>query len=420
MPDTGPDTGLAARRAALDHLRGVMMDHRMMSHQPAPKGLSPQDAARAQRLALTVMRHMGRIDAVLRPYLTRRPTLAVQNLLRLGAAELLVDGSEPHGVVASLVEIAKRHPRWSRASGMVNAVLRKLDAEGRDTWATTPPQALPIWLRKPMHKAYGVDAVAAIEAAHERPAPLDITPKPGVTINGAELLPTGSLRLAQAQVTALPGYATGEWWVQDAAAALPAKLLGEVTGQRVLDLCAAPGGKTMQLAAAGADVTALDLSASRMKRVEENLSRTQLKATLVTADALTYEADPFDAILLDAPCSATGTIRRHPDLPFVKTSKEVESLTRLQMQMIDHAMTLLKPGGRLVYCTCSLLPNEGENQVKAALKRHADLTILPVDPVSLGGDAQWASAEGGLRLRPDFWADKGGMDGFYMALLKRG
>lgn len=420
MPDNGPDTGLAARRAALDHLRGVMMDHRMMSHQPAPQDLSPQDAARAQRLALTVMRHMGRIDAVLRPYLTRRPTLAVQNLLRLGAAELLVEGSEPHGVVASLVEIAKRHPRWSRASGMVNAVLRKLDAEGRETWAKTPPQALPIWLRKPMHKAYGVDAVAAIEAAHERPVPLDITPKPGVTIDGAELLPTGSFRLAQAQVTALPGYDTGDWWVQDAAAALPAKLLGEVTGQRVLDLCAAPGGKTMQLAAAGAEVTALDLSASRMKRVEENLSRTQLKATLVTADALTYQADPFDAVLLDAPCSATGTIRRHPDLPFVKTSQEVESLTRLQMQMIDHAMTLLKPGGRLVYCTCSLLPNEGENQVKAALKRHADLTILPIDPVSLGGEAHWASAEGGLRLRPDFWADRGGMDGFYMALLKRG
>jgi 16S rRNA (cytosine967-C5)-methyltransferase len=420
MQDTGPDTGLAARRAALDHLRGVMMDHRMMSHQPAPQGLSPQDAARAQRLALTVMRHMGRIDAVLRPYLTRRPTLAVQNLLRLGAAELLVDGSEPHGVVASLVEIAKRHPRWSRASGMVNAVLRKLDDEGRDAWANTPPQTLPIWLRKPMHKAYGVDAVAAIEAAHERPAPLDITPKPGVTIDGAELLPTGSLRLAQAQVTALPGYDTGDWWVQDAAAALPAKLLGDVTGQRVLDLCAAPGGKTMQLAAAGADVTALDLSATRLKRVEENLVRTGLNATLVTADALTYEADPFDAILLDAPCSATGTIRRHPDLPFVKTSKEVESLTRLQMQMIDHAVTLLKPGGLMVYCTCSLLPNEGENQVKAALKRHADLTILPVDPVSLGGDAHWASAEGGLRLRPDFWADRGGMDGFYMALLKRG
>ncbi|MGI3184679.1 RsmB/NOP family class I SAM-dependent RNA methyltransferase [Nioella aestuarii] len=419
MSDTGSDTGLTARRAALDHLRAVMMDNRMMSHQPTPPGLSPQDVARAQRLALTVMRHMGRIDAVLRPYLTRRPTLAVQNLLRLGAAELLVDGSEPHGVVASLVEIAKRHPSWSRASGMVNAVLRKLDAEGRESWAKTPPQALPIWLRKPLHKAYGVDAVAAIEAAHERPAPLDITPKPGVTIDGAETLPTGSFRLMQAQVTALPGYDTGDWWVQDAAAALPVKLLGDVTGQRVLDLCAAPGGKTMQLAAAGADVTALDLSGPRLKRVEENLARTGLSATLVTADALTYEAEPFDAILLDAPCSATGTIRRHPDLPFVKTSAEVESLTRLQMQMIDHALGLLKPGGKLVYCTCSLLPNEGENQVKAALKRHANLTIIPVDPTPLGGDTAWASPEGGLRLRPDFWAEKGGMDGFYMALLKR-
>ncbi|WP_071674337.1 RsmB/NOP family class I SAM-dependent RNA methyltransferase [Nioella nitratireducens] len=420
MSETGNDTGLPARRAALDALRAVMMEHRLLSHLPTPAELSGEEAARAHRLALTVLRHLGRLDAVLRPYLQRRPTLAVQNLLRLGAAELLVDGSEPHGVVASLVEIAKRHPRWSRASGMINAVLRKLDAEARDTWASTPPQALPIWLRKPLHKAYGVEAVAAMEAAHERATPIDITPKPGVTVEGATLLPTGSYRLAQAQVTALPGYETGDWWVQDAAAALPARLLGDVAGQRVLDLCAAPGGKTMQLAAAGADVTALDVSESRLRRVAENLSRTRLTASLVADDALTYDADPFDAILLDAPCSATGTIRRHPDLPFVKTSAEVESLTRLQMQMIDKAHTLLKPGGRMVYCTCSLLPNEGENQVKAALKRHDDLTIVPIDPVPLGGDQIWASPEGGLRLRPDFWADMGGMDGFYMALLKRG
>lgn len=420
MPKTGPDTGLPARRAALDMLRATLMDRRLLSHQPAPKDLSPEDAARAQRLALTVLRHLGRLDAILRPRLARRPTLAVQNLLRLGAAELLVDGSEPHGVVSSCVEIAKRHPRSARAAGMVNAILRKLDAEDRDAWATLPPQPLPVWLRKPLHKAYGVDAVAAIEAAHERPAPLDLTPKPGVRIVGGDPLPTGSTRFRQAQVTAIPGYAEGDWWVQDAAAALPARLLGDITGQRVLDLCAAPGGKTMQLAAAGADVTALDLSETRLQRVAENLARTGLTARLVAADALTYEADPFDAILLDAPCSASGTIRRHPDLPFVKTAEEVESLTRLQMQMIDHALTLLKPGGHLVYCTCSLLPNEGENQVKAALKRHEDLSILPVDPTALGGDPDWTSPEGGLRLRPDFWADRGGMDGFYMALLKRG
>ena len=154
--------------------------------------------------------------------------------------------------------------------------------------------------------------------------------------------------------------------------------------------------------------------------MKHNLARTSLTTTLIAGDALTYEAAPFDAILLDAPCSATGTIRRHPDLPFVKTAEETESLTRLQMQMIDHALGLLKSGGRLVYCTCSLLPNEGENQVKAALKRHPDLTAIPVDPVPLGGEPHWASPEGGLRLRPDFWADRGGMDGFYMALLKHG
>ncbi len=420
MTNVGKDIGLPARRAALELLRAVLMEKRLLSHQPAPTGLSPEDTARAQRLALTVLRHMGRLDAVLRPYLTRRPTLAVQNLLRLGAAELLVDGSEPHGVVASLVEIAKRGGRTSRAAGMINAILRKIDAEARETWAAMPPQALPIWLRKPLHKAYGVDAVATIEAAHERPAPIDITSKPGVTIPGAETLPTGSYRFQQAQVTAIPGYETGDWWVQDAAAALPARLFGDIAGQSVLDLCAAPGGKTMQLAAAAAEVTALDLSEVRLKRVEENLSRTRLTATLVAADALAYDGGPFDAILLDAPCSATGTIRRHPDLPFVKSADEVESLTRLQMQMIDKARTLLKPGGRLVFCTCSLLPNEGENQVKAAVKRHDDLSIEPIDPTTLGGDPEWASPEGGLRLRPDFWADRGGMDGFYMALLKRG
>ena len=420
MPAPGPDTGLPARRATLALLRAVLMDRRMLAHQTPPQGLPPEDTARAQRLALTVLRHMGRLDAVLRPHLHKRPALAVQNILRLGAVELLVDRSEPHGVISSLVEIAKRSARTGRAAGMVNAVLRKVDSGDRGTWAALPPQPLPVWLRKPLHKAHGVDAVAAIEAAHERGAPLDLTPKPGIAIEGGEALPTGSVRFQKAQLTAIPGYANGDWWVQDAAAALPVKLLGDIKGLRVLDLCAAPGGKTLQLAAAGADVTALDLSQARLERVAENLARTGLAARLVAADALTYMTELFDAILLDAPCSATGTIRRHPDLPFVKTAEEVESLTRLQMQMLDHARTLLKPGGRLVFCTCSLLPNEGENQVKAALKRHGDLSALPIDPAPLGGAPHWASAEGGLRLRPDFWADRGGMDGFYMALLKRG
>jgi len=412
------DTGLAARRAALDHLYAVLWEKRLLSHHAAPD-LPPEDAARALRLALTVLRHLGRLDAVLRPYLQRRPNMAIQNILRLGAAELLVDGSEAHGVVSSLVEIAKRNPRTGRGAGMANAVLRKVDTGARETWAALPPQKLPVWLRKPLHKAYGTEGLTAIEAAHERSAPLDLTPKPGVSVAGAEALPTGSFRLPGAQVSALPGYEAGDWWVQDAAAALPVKLLGDVAGLRVLDLCAAPGGKTMQLAAGGADVTALDISEHRLARVAENLARTGLSADLVTADLLAWQGGPFDAIVLDAPCSATGTIRRHPDLPFVKSADEVEALTRLQMQMIDTALGLLNPGGRMVYCTCSLLPNEGENQVKAAIKRHDDLAITAIDPMKLGGDRQWASAEGGLRLRPDYWADRGGMDGFYMALLQK-
>ncbi len=236
---------------------------------------------------------------------------------------------------------------------------------------------------------------------------------------GALHLPTGSLRLRDAgQISALPGYDAGLWWVQDAAAALPVRLLGDVAGKRVLDLCAAPGGKTLQLAAAGAEVVALDISEARLGRLRENLTRTGLSAEIVVGDALAHEGS-YDAILLDAPCTATGTIRRHPELPFIKTGAETEALTRLQMQLLDHALTLLAPGGRLVFCTCSLLPVEGELQVRAALKRHEGLRVIPADPVALGGEAHWASPEGGLRLRPDFWPELGGLDGFYMACLTR-
>lgn len=413
------DTGLAARRAALAHLFEVLWEKRLLSHQTTSPDLAPQDAARAGRLALTVLRHLGRLDAVLRPYLQRRPNMAIQNILRLGAAELLVDGSDAHGVVSSMVEIAKRNAKTARGAGMVNAVLRKVDTQARENWENSSPQKLPVWLRKPLHKAYGSDVLAAVEAAHERPVPLDLTPKSGVTVEGTEILPTGSLRLSGAQVSALPGYDTGDWWVQDAAAALPVKLLGDISGLEVLDLCAAPGGKTMQLAANGAKVTALDISESRLNRVSENLARTKLTAELIAADVLEWDGGVFDAILLDAPCSASGTIRRHPDLPFVKSATEVEGLTRLQMQMIDKALSMLKPGGQMVYCTCSLLPNEGENQVKAAIKRHDDLSVVVIEPQTIGADAEWASPEGGLRIRPDFWAERGGIDGFYMALLKK-
>jgi 16S rRNA (cytosine967-C5)-methyltransferase len=235
-----------------------------------------------------------------------------------------------------------------------------------------------------------------------------------------ERLPTGSIRLAEpGQVSALPGYDTGDWWVQDAAAALAVPLLGVKPGEQVLDMCAAPGGKTLQLATAGAVVTALDMSAPRMERVAENLARTGLSARLVVADALHWRPEAlFDAVLLDAPCSATGTIRRHPELPFLKDGTEIAELVTLQRAMFDIALSMLKPGGRMVFCTCSLLPDEGEAQLAGALARHPGLRV--VRPELVGVDAGWITEGGGLRLRPDYWGERGGMDGFFMALVVKG
>ena len=260
-----------------------------------------------------------------------------------------------------------------------------------------------------------------METAHFAGAPLDLTAKSDAAAvaaaTGGELLRTGSVRVRDAgQVSAMPGFADGDWWVQDAAAALAVKILSPAPGEHVLDLCAAPGGKTMQIAASGARVTAVDDSGTRMKRVRENLTRTGLDAELLTADAREVTGS-YDAILLDAPCSATGTIRRHPDLPHAKDGTEFGDLIEQQEVLIDHAWSLLKPGGRLVFCTCSLLPDEGEVQVEEALARHVDMTCDT--PLPEGVDASWKTEEGGLRLRPDYWTDTGGMDGFYMACLRK-
>jgi 16S rRNA (cytosine967-C5)-methyltransferase len=413
--------GLDARRAALAALSRVFADGRMLSQIPPEAGLSPADAARAGRLAAMVLRHIGPLDRVIGGFVARPPAPQPRMILRLGAAELLIAGEEAHGVVNAAVALAKAGgPRTARAAGLINAVLRRIAEDRAALWADHAPQRLPSWIAGPIRKAHGAEALRAIEAAHEAGAPLDLTPRDAaVDVPGAVRLPTGSLRLRDAgQVSALPEYDTGAWWVQDAAAALPVRLLGDVSGRRALDLCAAPGGKTLQLAAAGAEVVALDISEERLGRLRENLARTGLRAEIVTGDARTHEGR-YDAILLDAPCTATGTIRRHPDLPFVRTGEETEALTRLQMELLDHAIGLLNPGGRLVFCTCSLLPVEGEFQVRAALKRHDGLRVIPADPVALGGEPGWASAEGGLRLRPDFWAEAGGLDGFYMACLTR-
>lgn len=383
--------------------------------------LAPDDRARAQRLATDALRGLDRADRMLKPYLKKPPGDHVMNALRLGLIELM-QGEAAHGVVNAYVEIVARNTRTQSMKGLTNAVLRRIADEGPEAWAKRPLPLTPGWLRQPLVAAWGRDAVAGMEAAHFAGAPLDLTaksdPEALATALGGVVLPTGTVRLAQAgQVSGLAGYDAGDWWVQDAAAALPVKLLGDVTGLRVLDLCAAPGGKTLQLAAGGADVTAVDLSEKRMTRLTENLARTGLAATTLVSDAFALTDGGYDAVLLDAPCSATGTIRRHPDLPYAKDGSEFGALIAQQETLIDHALSLLRAGGRLVYCTCSLLPDEGEVQAEEALARHPGLRIEP--PVMAGLDPAWITEEGGLRLRPDYWPDLGGMDGFYIAVLTK-
>lgn len=415
--------GVAARGAAAVLLGAVLGEGRMLSEamadqQGALAGLGPSDRARAQRLALVALRHLEQADRVLDPHLRRVPPRLVQNVLRLAVTEMAVLDAPAHGVVNAAVEVVRRGKRTGHMTGLVNAVLRAV-GEG-DLFAGLPPQRMPRWLRQPLVQAWGREAVAAIEAVQGVSPPLDLTPKPGATLpEGGILLPTGSLRLPeQGQVSALPGYAAGDWWVQDAAAALPVRLLAPAPGLRVLDLCAAPGGKTMQLAAAGAEVTALDISGPRVERMKANLARTGLAATLVIADALVWTPPgPFDAVVLDAPCSASGTIRRHPDLPFVKDGSDLPALIDLQARLLDRALEMVRPGGAVIFCTCSLLPDEGEAQVLAALARHPGLTVEPGRPE--GVPESWQSPEGGLRLRPDLWAGLGGIDGFYIARLRR-
>lgn len=404
-----------ARSAAVSLLNAVLGEGMMLSQASLPDGLSGPDRARAERMAAQVLRQLDRLDRVLKPLLRKAPPLAVLNILRLAVWER-AEGAAAHGVVNEAVALARRGKRTVHLAGLVNAVLRAMP-DAPDLGAMPVPM-MPRWLRQPLVHAYGRDAVAVIEQVQTRLPPVDITLKAQATQPpDGVMLPTGSLRLAQAgQISQLPGYATGDWWVQDAAAALAVRLMQPKPGESVLDLCAAPGGKTLQLADAGAVVTALDISAPRMERVRENLARTGLAANLVVADALHWQPEArFDAILLDAPCSATGTLRRHPDLPFLKDGSELADLVPLQAALLDRALGWLKPGGRLVFCTCSLLPAEGEDQLAAALARHPGLVVQR--PSLPWVQAEWVTESGALRLRPDFWADQGGMDGFFIASL---
>ena len=418
--------GLAARLKAAELLDGVMRLKKTITEQvdaDPMRDLAPSERARAQSLALLVLRHRDPLDTVLGQFLDRMPQLSVSNALRIAAAEMIIEDVPPHAAVDAAVRAVRHSQNTRHLAGMTNAVGRRVSEAGKEIWAELSPQELPDWIANSLRKTLPVDVIAAIELAHANGAPLDLTLKDPsgtaefVNVLDAEWLPTGSLRLREpGQISNLPGYVDGHWWVQDAAAAIPASLFGNLKGKRALDLCAAPGGKTMQLAAAGAEVTALDLSSKRLKQVAENLIRTELNAELVTADALKWQPETlFDAILLDAPCSATGTIRRHPELPQIRDGSELKRLVALQADLLDRSVEMLKPGGQLVYCTCSLLDAEGPRQVTRFLERHSEMA--QIKPESEGLNPEWYDKKDGLILRPDYWPELGGMDGFYAALL---
>jgi 16S rRNA (cytosine967-C5)-methyltransferase len=418
--------GLPARAAALD-LLGAALGRRAgleegLGH-PALAALPARDRAFARALVMATLRALGPIDAALQARLKKPPPDRVVQILRLGAAQLLVLGTPAHAAVSSAVDLAQAH-RESRAfKGLVNAVLRGLVRE--PPRLDDPDQFAPPWLYARWRAAYGVEAAQEIATLIGAEPATDLSlkdPGQGAAIAEAlegEILSGGSVRTSRrGEVSAWPGFAEGLWWVQDAAAAIPARLLQVRPGESALDLCAAPGGKTLQLAAAGALVTAVDRSAARLKRLSANLARTGLSAEVAAADAAAWsDSRSFDAVLLDAPCSATGTFRRHPDVLWAARPSDIASLAPMQSRLLDAAAGRVRPGGRLVYCVCSLEPEEGEAQVAAFLKRQPGFALERLQPGEGGAPEASLTPDGALRILPQH--RPGGLDGFYVARLTR-
>ncbi|HKY94651.1 MAG TPA: transcription antitermination factor NusB [Kiloniellales bacterium] len=424
--------GLAARRVALrvalDVLeRGRPLDDALEASADFPR-LEPRDRGFCRHLLATLCRRLPEIDAALARLLAKplpEKAAFARMALRLGAVQILFLETPAHAAVSTAVDLLP--PREQGFKGLVNAVLRRLTREGRalagDEAARTNT---PAWLLQRWSAAFGDPAALAIARQHLAEPPLDLTPKRASDASawverlGATLLPTGTLRLppAAGDITKLAGFAEGAWWVQDAAAALPARLLGAAPGDAVADLCAAPGGKTLQLAAAGAAVTAVDLSAKRLARLQENLKRTGLSAEVVTADVTTWQPGrQFRRVLVDAPCSSTGTLRRHPDIALHREPADLPPLAELQAKLLRAAAALVAPGGTLVYAVCSLEPEEGPLQVERLLAEHLDFARHPIGIAEIAGLGELLTADGDLRTLPCHLAEAGGMDGFYVSRL---
>lgn len=422
----------AARIASLHTLHAVLRDKTSLEDalDAGRKRLKdPRDRAFQLHLVMTTLRHLGEINLVLGTFLTRQPkgrAKAVVGVLQLGIAQVLYMDVPGFAAASTSVDLVRKIG-FSGHAKLVNAIMRRVVADGAALLTDRDIARLntPDWLWDSWISTYGGKVAHQIAAAHTTEPSLDISvksdPVQWAERLSAQILPTGSLRMANSgAIENLDGYQEGQWWVQDAGAAIPAQLLGDIRGSRIADLCAAPGGKTAQLANAGAIVTALDRSTPRLKRLNENMKRLSLAIETITADACSWQPDtPLDAVLLDAPCSATGTIRRHPDVMLNKSMDDVGSLAVLQATLLRSAIQMVRPGGTVVFCTCSLQQEEGPDQISKLLEEHPQIVINPIAADEIGGMSQAICEDGTVRILPNYWPEHGGIDGFYIARLEK-
>ena len=422
-----PDAGLSSRAAALSLLSGVLRQKKPLDALlPQLKNLPVRDAGFARALASGALRHFGELDAVLRHFVPKplppHKTGAAMEILLLGAAELLILKGAAHAAVDAANKLASADSKAVHFKPLINAVLRRLSREGEEVRdkLDAPRLNTPDWLWQRWSAQYGEEITRAIAVAHQSEAKLDISLKDSEALapSGADLFGLSRRVSEPGRVEEMPGFAEGNWWVQDAAATLPVTMLGDVRGKRVIDLCAAPGGKTMQLAAAGAEVISVDSDAARLARVGENLARTGLTATLVESDARDFQGRA-PLVLIDAPCTATGTIRRHPDLPWIKEPGDVIARAPLAYEILESGAAMVEAGGLLVFAVCSLEREEGEEQIAAFLSAHPEFVRARLTADDVFGHGEWISPEGDLKTLPCHFAELGGMDGFYAARLRK-
>ena len=423
--------GLLCRWTVLEMLEKVLIEKQLISDIKVNQAfpfyyLLPQQKARSLSLLEIILRNLPTIDNQINTHLKSKTHFRVVNILRIAAAEIFIDKIASYAAVDCAVRLVKQEKKLARFSGLVNAVCRKMVKKLEPRVNVALPLLSPDFIAA-LEGIYDFEIIKNFGLAQGKRPPLDITVKNQLNeqlyadlLNG-QLLPSGTIRLdPDCQITELPGYKEGDWWVQDFSASIPVRLLGSIAGLKVLDICAAPGGKTLQLASGGAVVTSVEISKKRAQKLFDNLARTKLRAEIIINDIHKIDfKSSFDIVLVDAPCSATGTIRRNCDLQYLEPHGRVGRLVKQQREIVRKAMRFVKPGGQLIYCTCSLFPAEGEEILREILQSADNWIQKIICGYNFGIEQKWIDAHGGLRLRPDYWQSSGGMDGFYIAILKR-